>query len=67
MKSGPQGFGRRLGHAERERKKARIIELSEQGLKPGPISKRVGYTAGHVRKVLREAGFGPRGGGAKFC
>jgi len=54
-----QGFGRRLGKAERESRNARIIELLEQGLKPGSIGELVGLSANHVRKVLRGAGYKP--------
>ena len=60
MKRVAQGFGRRLSKKDRESRNARIIELSEQGLKPVPISKRVGVSANHVRKVLRGAGYSPR-------
>ncbi|MBA7597109.1 hypothetical protein ES703_04104 [subsurface metagenome] len=60
MKRVAQGFGRRLGKGERERRNARIIELFEGRLKPGPIGERVGLSAGHVRKVLRGAGYSLR-------
>lgn len=55
-----QGGRHYLGKAEREIRNARAIELFEQGLKPDPISKRLGVSVNHVRNVLRGAGYSPR-------